>query len=61
MLPLVAGFGDNHNSLDTVSNLNSSRSDWILVSGSSKVSVLTVLRQRDMRKRWIFNSGPIHR
>uniref|UniRef100_A0A8D3C2Z2 Family with sequence similarity 234 member B n=1 Tax=Scophthalmus maximus TaxID=52904 RepID=A0A8D3C2Z2_SCOMX len=57
MLPLVAGFGNNRNSLDSVSNLNSSRSDWVLVYGSSKLSVL---RQRDMRKKWTFNSPPIH-
>ncbi|XP_040919096.1 protein FAM234B isoform X2 [Toxotes jaculatrix] len=57
LLPLVSGLGNNHNSLDTVSNLNSTRSDWVLVYGSSKVSVL---KQRDMRKKWTFNSPPIH-
>uniref|UniRef100_A0A8D0ADV0 Family with sequence similarity 234 member B n=1 Tax=Sander lucioperca TaxID=283035 RepID=A0A8D0ADV0_SANLU len=57
LLPLVAGFGNNHNSLDTVSNLNSTKSDWALVYGSSKLSVL---RQRDIRKEWTFNSAPIH-
>ncbi|XP_044036659.1 protein FAM234B [Siniperca chuatsi] len=57
LLPLVAGFGNNHNSLDTVSNLNSTKSDWVLVYGSSKLSVL---RQRDIRKEWTFNSAPIH-
>ncbi|XP_058509376.1 protein FAM234B [Solea solea] len=56
MLPLVAGFGDNRNSLDTVSNLNYSRSDWVLVY----VSKLSVLKQRDIRKKWTFNSPPIH-
>uniref|UniRef100_A0A3B4YNY4 Family with sequence similarity 234 member B n=1 Tax=Seriola lalandi dorsalis TaxID=1841481 RepID=A0A3B4YNY4_SERLL len=57
LLPLVAGFGNNHNSLDTVSNLNSTRSDWLVVYGSSKLSVL---KQRDMRKKWTFSSAPIH-
>ncbi|XP_071330506.1 protein FAM234B isoform X2 [Trachinotus anak] len=57
LLPLVAGFGNNHNSLDTVSNMNSIRSDWVLVYGSSKLSVL---KQRDIRKKWTFNSAPIH-
>ncbi|XP_070704469.1 protein FAM234B [Pempheris klunzingeri] len=57
LLPLVAGFGNNHNSLDTVSNLNSTKSDWVLVYGSSKLSVL---RQKDIHKEWTFNSAPIH-
>ncbi|XP_042369839.1 protein FAM234B-like, partial [Plectropomus leopardus] len=57
LLPLVAGFGNNHNSLDTVSNLNFTKSDWVLVYGSSKLSVL---RQRDLRKEWTFSSAPIH-
>nr|XP_046271867.1 protein FAM234B [Scatophagus argus] len=57
LLPLVAGFGNSHNNLDTVSNLNSTKSDWVLVYGSSKLSVL---RQKDIRKEWTFNSGPIH-
>ncbi|KAK5856674.1 hypothetical protein PBY51_008255 [Eleginops maclovinus] len=56
LLPLVAGFGNSHNSLDSVSNLNSSRSDWALVFGSSKLSVL---RQKDIKKEWTFNSAPI--
>uniref|UniRef100_A0A667X5P0 Family with sequence similarity 234 member B n=1 Tax=Myripristis murdjan TaxID=586833 RepID=A0A667X5P0_9TELE len=57
LLPLVAGFDSNHNNLDTVSNLNSTKSDWVLVYGSSKLSVL---RERDMHKDWTFNSAPIH-
>ncbi|XP_068606439.1 protein FAM234B [Brachionichthys hirsutus] len=57
MLPLVAGFGNNHNRLDTVSNQNSTKSDWVLVHGSSKLSVL---RQKDIRKEWTFSSGPIY-
>ncbi|XP_049601979.1 protein FAM234B [Syngnathus scovelli] len=57
LLPLVAGFGTYHNNLDTLSNLNSSKSDWVLVYGFSKISVL---RQRDARKQWTFNSAPIH-
>ncbi|XP_034395439.1 protein FAM234B [Cyclopterus lumpus] len=56
LLPLVAGLDNNHNSLDTVSNLNSTKSDWVLVYGSSKLSVL---RQRDLRKDWTFNTGLI--
>lgn len=58
MFPLVAGFGNSHNSLDVVSNLNSSRSDWVLVYTTRKLSVL---KHKDMRKEWIFNAGPIHR
>ncbi|KAL6103350.1 fam234b [Pungitius sinensis] len=57
LLPLLPGLGDNHNSLDPAWNLNSSKSDWVLVYGSSKLSVL---RQKDIRKEWTFNSGPIH-
>ncbi|XP_041813230.1 protein FAM234B [Chelmon rostratus] len=57
LLPLVAGFDNNHNSLDTVSNLNATRSDWVVVYNSSKLSVL---RQKDRRKEWTFNSAPIH-
>ncbi|KAM8725114.1 protein FAM234B [Acanthopagrus schlegelii] len=57
LLPLVAGFSNNRKSLDTASNLNSTRSDWALVYGSSKLSVL---RQKDLRKGWTFNSAPIH-
>lgn len=58
LLPLVAGFGNNHNSLDTVSNLNATKSEWVLVYGSSKLSVL---RQTDMHKKWTYKSPPIHR
>ena len=58
LVPLVAGFGNNHNSLDTVSNLNSTKSEWVLVYGSSKLSVL---RQTDMHKKWTSKSPPIHR
>ncbi|KAM9844292.1 protein FAM234B isoform 1-T1 [Aulostomus maculatus] len=57
LLPLVAGFSNNHNSLDTLSNLNSTKSDWVLVYGLSRVSVL---KQRDISKEWTFNSAPIH-
>lgn len=55
MFPLVAGFG---NSLDLVSNLNSSRSDWVLVYATS---TLSVLQQKDMFNKWTFTAGPIHR
>ncbi|XP_062294476.1 protein FAM234B [Scomber scombrus] len=58
LLPLVAGFGNNHNSLDTASNLNNTKCEWVLVYGSSKLSVL---RQSDMHKKWTFKSPPIHR
>lgn len=58
MLPLVAGFSNSHNSLDLVSNLNSSRSDWVLVYASG---TLSVLRQKDMFTKWTFTAGPIHR
>ncbi|KAF7656906.1 hypothetical protein LDENG_00034580 [Lucifuga dentata] len=57
LLPLVADFGNNHNSLDSVSNTNSTKSDWVLVYGSSKLSVL---REKDLRKEWTFSSAPIH-
>ncbi|XP_041673007.1 protein FAM234B [Cheilinus undulatus] len=57
LLPLVAGFGNDHYSLDTVSNQNSSKSDWVLVYGSSKLSVL---RKRDVHKEWTFNSSQLH-
>uniref|UniRef100_A0A3Q3WCB6 FAM234A/B beta-propeller domain-containing protein n=1 Tax=Mola mola TaxID=94237 RepID=A0A3Q3WCB6_MOLML len=57
MFPLVAGFGNVHNSLDAVSNLNSTRSDWVLVYGSR---TLSVLKQKDIRKEWTFSSAPIH-
>ncbi|XP_074511600.1 protein FAM234B [Sebastes fasciatus] len=65
LLPLVTGFGNNHNSLDTVSNLNSTKSDWVLVYGVSTQSLvygyskLSVLRQKDIRKEWTFNSALI--
>lgn len=58
LLPLVAGLGDNHNSLDTAFDLNSTRSDWVLVYGPGKLSVL---RQRDLRKDWTFNMASNHR
>ncbi|XP_029364848.1 protein FAM234B isoform X2 [Echeneis naucrates] len=57
LLPLVPDFGNNRNSLDSVSNLNATRSDWVLVYGSSRLSVV---RQWDIRKKWTFNSAPIH-
>ncbi|XP_077590403.1 protein FAM234B isoform X2 [Stigmatopora nigra] len=56
LLPLVAGFGTNHNNLDTASNLNSSKRNLVLVYGFSKISLL---RQRDVHKQWTFNSAPI--
>ncbi|KAJ0000707.1 hypothetical protein NQD34_005727 [Periophthalmus magnuspinnatus] len=55
--PHVVGYDGNHNNLDTVSNRNSTRSDWVLVYGSSKLSVL---RQKDLRKEWTFSSPLIH-
>lgn len=58
LTPLVEGFGNSHDCLDSASSLNSTRSDWVLVYASSKVSVL---RQKDLRKEWTFVSPPIHR
>ncbi|XP_008413738.1 protein FAM234B [Poecilia reticulata] len=57
LLPLVAGFGNNRNSLDSVSSLNSTRSDWVLFYGAS---TLSVLRQRDLHKQWTFSNASIH-
>ncbi|XP_034568194.1 protein FAM234B [Notolabrus celidotus] len=57
LLPLVAGLGNNQNSLDAVTNLNSSKSDWVLVYGSTKLSVL---RQKDIRKEWTYSSAELH-
>lgn len=57
MLPLVAGLCNNHNSLDALSNLNASRSDWVTVSGSNKLSVL---RERDARTEWTVNASAMH-
>lgn len=58
MFPLVVGFGNSHNSLDLVSNLNSSRRDWVLVYANR---TLSVLRQEDMFNKWTFPAGRIHR
>ncbi|XP_075879708.1 protein FAM234B isoform X1 [Nelusetta ayraudi] len=55
--PLVDGFGNSHDCLDSAANLNSTRSDWVLVYTSGKVSVL---RQSDLRKDWTFISPPMH-
>ncbi|KAL0992980.1 hypothetical protein UPYG_G00101770 [Umbra pygmaea] len=57
LLPLVAGLCNNHNSLDSVSNINSSRSDWVLVCGSSKLSVL---REKDIYTKWTLSFPAIH-
>lgn len=57
LLPRVVGYDSDHNNLDTASNLNSTTSDWVLVYGLSKLSVL---RQKDLRKDWTFPSPPIH-
>lgn len=57
LLPRVVGYDSNHNGLDTVSNLNVTKSDWVLVYGSSKLSVL---RQKDLRKDWTFGAAAIH-
>lgn len=58
LLPLVAGFGRNHNNLDTASNLNSTRSDWVLVYGGS---VQLLLRQRNLRKKWTYKTASSQR
>ncbi|XP_072299804.1 protein FAM234B [Eucyclogobius newberryi] len=57
LYPQVVGYDSNHNNLGTLSNQNSTKSDWVLVYGSSKLSVL---RQKDLRKDWTFTSPPIH-
>ncbi|KAJ0058211.1 hypothetical protein NL108_009093, partial [Boleophthalmus pectinirostris] len=57
LYPHVVGYDSNHNNLDTLSNQNSTKSDWVLVYGSSKLSVL---RQKDLRKDWTFTSPLIH-
>ncbi|KAK7939355.1 hypothetical protein WMY93_002681 [Mugilogobius chulae] len=57
LYPHVVGYDSNHNNLDTLSNQNSIKSDWVLVYGSSKLSVL---RQKDLRKDWTFSSPSIH-
>ncbi|KPP79622.1 hypothetical protein Z043_100784, partial [Scleropages formosus] len=55
-LPLVAGLCNNHNNLDPLSSLNSSNSDWVLVSGASKLSVL---KERDAHVVWTVSSAAI--
>ncbi|KAI1884581.1 hypothetical protein AGOR_G00227860 [Albula goreensis] len=57
LLPLVAGLCNNHNNFDSISNLNSSRSDWVLVCGSNRLSVL---RESDVHTEWSVNSSDIH-
>ncbi|CAG01656.1 unnamed protein product [Tetraodon nigroviridis] len=57
LFPLLAGFSSSHLSLDLVSRLNSSRSDWVLVDATN---ALSALRPEDMFKRWTFSAGPIH-
>lgn len=57
LLPRVVGYDSDHNNLDTLSDMNSTKSDWVLVYGSSKLSVL---RQKDLRKDWTFSSPLIH-
>jgi len=59
LLPLVVGFGNNHNSLDSGTNLNWTRGDWALVYGAS---TLSLLRERDGHQDWTFpTDAPIHR
>ncbi|KAM3598867.1 uncharacterized protein V6R79_023691 [Siganus canaliculatus] len=60
LLPLVADFGNNRNTLDSVSNLNSTRSDWVLVYGLYGSTKLSMVRQKDIHKEWTFNTGPVH-
>ncbi|KAJ8251855.1 hypothetical protein GJAV_G00226170 [Gymnothorax javanicus] len=57
LVPLVAGFCNNHNNFDWASMLNSSRSDWVLVCGSSRLSVL---RESSTRAEWSVTSAAIH-
>lgn len=56
-LPLVAGVCNNHNNLDAESVHNSSRSDWVLVCVSSRISVI---RERDIHTTWTVSSSSIH-
>uniref|UniRef100_A0A8B9H8B5 Family with sequence similarity 234 member B n=1 Tax=Astyanax mexicanus TaxID=7994 RepID=A0A8B9H8B5_ASTMX len=53
LFPLVAGVSKNRNNLDAQSNRNSSRSNWVLMSTNSKVSVI---RERDTHTSWTINS-----
>lgn len=57
LFPRVVGYDSDHNNLDIASTVNSTRSDWVLVYGSS---TLSVLRQKDLRKDWTFSSPHIH-
>ncbi|XP_062309986.1 protein FAM234B [Osmerus eperlanus] len=60
LLPLVAGLCNNHNNLDAASTLNSSRSDWVLVLISSRLSSrLSVLREMDGHTLWSLDSSSI--
>ncbi|XP_027032080.2 protein FAM234B [Tachysurus fulvidraco] len=56
-LPLVTGVCNNHNNLDVDSSRNSSRSDWVVVSVNSQISVI---RERDIHTTWTVNSSSIH-
>ncbi|XP_052005678.1 protein FAM234B-like [Xyrauchen texanus] len=56
--PLVAGLCHNHNNLDSVSVLNSSHSDWILVCGVN--NTLSVLKQSDTHAAWTLSLTSIH-
>ncbi|XP_067236981.1 protein FAM234B isoform X2 [Chanodichthys erythropterus] len=58
LLPLVAGLCHQHNNLDSASVLNSSRSDWILLSGAS--GQLSVLRESDTHTAWSLGLAAIH-
>ncbi|XP_051741736.1 protein FAM234B-like [Ctenopharyngodon idella] len=58
LLPLVAGLCHQHNNLDSASVLNSSRSDWILLSGAS--GQLSVLRESDTRTAWSLSLAAKH-
>ncbi|XP_048102031.1 protein FAM234B isoform X1 [Alosa alosa] len=57
LLPLVAGLCNNHNNLDVMSNMNSSQSDWMVICDKSRLSVL---KEKDTRTAWTFNSSAIH-
>ncbi|XDV11007.1 hypothetical protein PO909_000078, partial [Leuciscus waleckii] len=58
LLPLVAGQCAQHSNLDSVSVVNSSRSDWMLVCGAE--GRVSVLRENDTHTAWSLGPAAIH-
>ncbi|XP_051571795.1 protein FAM234B-like isoform X2 [Myxocyprinus asiaticus] len=58
LFPLVAGLCHNHNNLDSMSVLNTSHSDWILVCGVN--NTLSVLKQSDTHAAWTLSLTSMH-